>query len=106
MSKQPLWTQPTTTRRTPPSCTPAGGRLEVADAYDISLHLHHPGPRRSALFVNGSNAFSTLSWADVEAEICSWGLDTTASRVLVGQTVDALAQAWAVIDQRLEQAKQ
>ncbi|GAB48517.1 type II toxin-antitoxin system HipA family toxin [Mobilicoccus pelagius] len=98
----------------------ADGRVDVAPAYDVAAHLHHPGAHRTALDLAGESDFDALTVAHVVDEVASWGVPGDAARAAVVDVVtdltDALARidrgrhpgvtpgAWTVLDDRVARA--
>lgn len=75
------------------------GRVRLAPAYDVAMHLHHPRDnRRSALDVNGKFRLDDLAAIDLVEEGVSWGLPRARSARVVAEMVDALNEAVRTID--------
>ncbi len=80
------------------------GRVRLAPAYDIAMHLHHAREgRRFALDVNGKywvdgTGEQAVTITDLIAEGKSWGLPVARAQNLVEQTVDDLTAALGRID--------
>ncbi len=76
----------------------ADGRVAVAPAYDIAVHLHHPGAHLLALDIAGKRRFEEVTLDDVVTEIASWGVPEPAARSAVDDVVADLGQALAEVD--------
>lgn len=75
------------------------GRVELAPAYDIAMHMHHAREdRRSALDVNSKHAMNDISFEDLVSEGRSWGLTDRRARAVVDSTAAALVTALSNID--------
>ncbi|MGL5857317.1 MAG: HipA domain-containing protein [Angustibacter sp.] len=75
------------------------GRVRLAPAYDIAMHLHHPrADRRFALDVNGKHRVSDVTVDDLVREGVSWGLPPVRAARVVADAVHDTADALAVID--------
>jgi len=75
------------------------GRVELAPAYDIAMHMHHVREgRRSALDVNSKHAMNDISFEDLVSEGRGWGLSDRRARAVVESTAAALATALSNID--------
>lgn len=97
------------------------GRVSIAPAYDVAVHLHHPGDHRTALDLAGESDFQRLSIRSVVEEIRSWGVTRErAESVCHGVVVelrDALGEVdrsehsgvgpevWGLLAERLSQAE-
>jgi len=78
------------------------GRVSLAPAYDIAMHLHHPRDnRRSALDVNGKFLIEDITIDDLVQEGVSWGLPRARASRVVSETTSDLTLALDGIDRRL-----
>lgn len=78
---------------------PDGARLNLAPAYDISMHEHTTvSSGRLALEVSGKDAIATITAEDLAGEGRSWGMAPRRAQRVVAQTVEAIADALAVVD--------
>lgn len=96
------------------------GSVALAPAYDVAVHLHHPGAHRFALDVAGERDVDVLTLTHVIEEITSWGVprsraveavvDVVADLEAAVAEIDHSAHrgvpsaAWDVIDSRVAQA--
>lgn len=75
------------------------GRVELAPAYDIAMHMHHAREgRRSALDVNAKHAMSDISFEDLVSEGRRWGLPQRRARAVFDATAAALVTALSTIE--------
>lgn len=75
------------------------GSTQLAHAYDVAMHLHHPhAARRFAMDVNGSGDMDHITALDLVAEGRSWGLSRRDATRTVRDTLEHLQQALADID--------
>lgn len=91
--------------------------VELAPAYDIAAHLHHPGDHLTALDVGGRRDFRKLSIDDVMTEIRSWDVPDVQAAAAVRNVTQGLHSAlrsvdrsaypgvtlaaWSILDQRV-----
>lgn len=78
---------------------PATGPARLADAYDVSMHGHHPlSSGRSAIDINGKQRLGEITAVDLEAEARSWGLPTIRAARAVGETLVKLDHSLAALE--------
>ena len=78
---------------------PDGARLNLAPAYDVSMHEHTTvSSGRLALEVAGKDAITSITAADLATEGRSWGMAPRRAQRVVTQTVQAIDDALATID--------
>jgi serine/threonine-protein kinase HipA len=70
------------------------GRTKLAPAYDVAMHLHHPGADRTfAMDVNGKALIDTIGTTDLIAEAGGWPLPRRRAIDAVAETLEVLADA-------------
>ncbi|MDQ0374867.1 type II toxin-antitoxin system HipA family toxin [Cellulomonas humilata] len=78
---------------------PDGARLNLAPAYDISMHEHTSvSSGRLAMEVSGKDAIASITAEDLADEGRSWGMAPRRAQRVVAQTVQAIADALSVVD--------
>ena len=78
---------------------PDGARLNLAPAYDVSMHEHTTvSSGRLALEVAGKDAITSITADDLATEGRSWGMAPRRAQRVVTQTVQAIDDALATID--------
>jgi len=77
----------------------ANGRVELAPAYDLAMHLHHlGGERKSALDINGKTRMDDITITDLIAEGSSWRMRTRDAELVVRRVVEQLGAALDEVD--------
>lgn len=74
------------------------GRVSLAPAYDIAVHLHHRGAHRTAFDLAGSSDLATLTIGDVVEEVTSWDIPRPAALAAAQDVTDGLRDALAAVD--------
>lgn len=78
------------------------GRVRLAPAYDVAMHLHHPREgRRFALDVNGKHFVTDITVRDLIDEAVVWGLPVKRAERVVLHTTTDLGAALDRIDHSL-----
>lgn len=77
----------------------ADGTTELAPAYDVAMHAHHPTFNDVfAMDVCGASRMSAITGEDLVTEGVSWPLPAVRARRVVRRTLEQLEQAILVID--------
>ncbi|MFB9315456.1 HipA domain-containing protein [Nocardioides plantarum] len=70
------------------------GRVILAPAYDVSMHLHAPDHNgQVAMQINGKNYFDDIGVSDLQAESRSWGLPVPRATATIVETLASLGAA-------------
>lgn len=78
------------------------GTHELAPAYDVAMHLHHPhAETRFAMDVDGSRDVHRLSPARLTSEATSWGMPSRLASRVVRETLERLDAALVDLDRDL-----
>lgn len=75
------------------------GSAILAPAYDVAMHLHHPGANRTfAMDINGKSAIDGIGTVDLIDEAAGWPLPRRRAIEAVGQTLVQLTEALESVD--------